>query len=208
MFRVVENVRRKHMDWVNFILEQRNWSRRRLAVEAGIDPSTLTRFLADPTGSRMLNSYSIEKIEQASGIPAFQTDMTGLPQATQGMEEGDASPFQSEEANPLATAITALRCGKNGVDPWVLHSRCLENVGYVPGDILIVDLNAVPANGDIVCAQLYDRNGKAETIFRIFEHPFLISATMDPAQLMPVLVDKNVLIRGVVISSIRERRAA
>ncbi|MDW5313756.1 hypothetical protein [Rhizobium sp. PL01] len=177
-------------------------------MEAGVDPSTLTRFLSDVTNSRMLNSYSIEKIEQAGGIPAFQTDLAGLPEELRGTEAGDASPYQAEEANPLATAISALRSGKNGVDPWLLRSRCLENVGYVPGDILIVDLNAVPANGDIVCAQLYDRNGKAETIFRIFEHPFLISATMDPAQLMPVLVDKNVLIRGVVMSSIRERRAA
>lgn len=208
MFRVVENVRKKHLDWVNFILSHKRWSARRLAVEAEIDPSTLSRFINDPTQSRMLNSYSIEKIERASGVPAFETSASALPLPVAGFGEGDGEPYHLSTDASLRDAISALKHGRNGVDPWVLKSRCLETAGYIPGDVLIVDLNAVPQNGDIVCAQVFDRNGQPETVFRIYEHPFLITATMDPAKLTPLLIDKSVIIRGVVVSSLRERRAA
>lgn len=208
MFRVVENVRKKHLDWVNFILSHRRWSARRLAVEAEIDPSTISRFLNDPTQSRMLNSYSIEKIEKASGVPAFETSADTLPRAAVGYADGDGKPYELGADAGLKEAISALKHGRNGVDPWVLQSRCLETAGYIPGDVLIVDLNAVPQNGDIVCAEIFDRNGQPETVFRIFEHPFLITATMDASRLTPTLIDKSVVVRGVVVSSLRERRAA
>jgi len=91
-----------------------------------------------------------------------------------------------------------------GVDPWVMKSRALEHAGYLPGDILIVDLNAKPQDGDAVCAQIYDRNGKTETAFRIYEYPFLIAASADPDLRRPVLVDnERASIRGVVMASIR-----
>jgi SOS-response transcriptional repressor LexA len=90
----------------------------------------------------------------------------------------------------------------------VLRSRSLESAGYMPGDILMVDLNGRPEPGDVVCAQIYDRSGKAETIFRIYEHPFLVAATLDGRLMKPHLVDNDrVVIRGVVIASLRERRA-
>lgn len=73
----------------------------------------------------------------------------------------------------------------------------------------MVDLNARPEVGDVVCAQVYDRAGKGETVFRVFEDPFLVAATLDTKLIRPLLIDNDrVVIRGVVVASFRERRAA
>jgi SOS-response transcriptional repressor LexA len=91
----------------------------------------------------------------------------------------------------------------------VLRSRCLEVAGYVPGDVLMVDMNAKPEQGDVVCAQVYDRLGRAETVFRIFEDPFLVASSLDGTFFKPLLIDnERVVVRGVVVASFRDRRAA
>lgn len=206
MFRVVENVRQRHLDWVNFILQTRNWSRNRLSKEAGINPSTLTKFFNGRDGTGLLQSYTIERIQQASGIPAFETS---LPQVQRGLSEDESVRYEAEVTSAVPPAVEALRGARNGVDPWILRSRALEAAGYLPGDILIVDLNAAPRSGDVVCAQVYDRAGKAETVMRVYEHPFLVAATFDPSLFKPLLVDNDrVQVRGVVVASFRERRAA
>ena len=206
MFRVVENVRKRHLDWVDFILKSRNWSRNRLSKEAGINPSTLTKFYNGRDGAGLLQSYTIEKIEKASGVPAFETS---LPTVQRGLSEDESTRYEAEPASHVPPAVDALRGNRNGVDPWVLRSRGLEAAGYLPGDILIVDLNAAPRSGDVVCAQVYDRAGKAETVMRVYEHPFLVAATFDPSLFKPLLVDNDrVQVRGVVVASFRERRAA
>lgn len=56
---------------------------------------------------------------------------------------------------------------------------------------------------------VYDRTGRAETIFRLYEDPFLVAATLDKGLMKPHLIDNDrVVVRGVVIASFRERRAA
>lgn len=206
MFRVVENVRQRHLDWIDFILQSRKWSRNRLSREAGINPSTLTKFYNGRDGTGLLQSYTIERIEKASGIPAFETS---LPTVQRGLSEDESSRYEAEPASFVPPAVDALRGNRNGVDPWILRSRGLEAAGYLPGDILIVDLNATPRSGDVVCAQVYDRAGKAETVMRVYEHPFLVAATFDPSLFKPLLVDNDrVVVRGVVVASFRERRAA
>jgi transcriptional regulator with XRE-family HTH domain len=206
MFRVVENVRRKHLDWVNAILEYKGWSPTKLAKVAGIDPSTLSRFLRSDNPNTRLNSYSIEKIEAVAGIPAFETQ---APTLARGLSEDEAEAYEPGMVGASSAAIEALRQGRNGVDPWIMRGRSLELAGYMPGDVLMVDLNAEPRVGDVVCAQVYDMGGRAKTVFRIFEHPFLVAASIDPSLHRPLLIDNRaIMVRGVVVASMRPRRAA
>lgn len=206
MLRVVENVRRKQVAWVNAILDHKKWRPSRLAREAGIDHSTLSKFLNDPLNAAQLNTLSVEKIAAVVPFPPYQTQAASRPS---GLAEVEAEPYDASTSDILRAAVDALRGGRNGLDAWILHSRALENAGYLPGDVLIVDLNAEPRSGDAVCAQIYDRNGQAETVMRLYEHPFLTSATNDKALMRPHLVDGDrVLLRGVITSSLRPRRAA
>lgn len=145
-------------------------------------------------------------IEEASGIKAYENSLHAKPR---GLAETESARYEAEPVSVVDGAIKALKGDRNGLDLWFLRSRCLEAAGYLPNDVLLVDLNARPNPGDIVCAQVYDRAGKADTVFRIYEDPFLVSATLDRSLVKPLLIDNDrVVVRGVVIASFRERRAA
>lgn len=206
MLAVVENVRRKQLAWVNAILADKGWKPARLAREAGIDHSTLGKFLRDGLNIAKLNTYTVEKIAAVTDIPPYQTSRV---ERARGMAETEAEPFDATTTSDLRHVLEAMKAGRNGVDAWVLRSRALENAGYLPGDILMIDLNATPVSGDVVCAQVYDRSGRAETVMRLYEDPFLVAASLDRNLMRPLLVDsERVVLRGVVINSLRPRRAA
>ena len=199
----VENTRKKQLAWVNAILAHKGWKPANLAKQAGFDQSTISRFLRDRLNKAQLNSGIVQKIAAVGGIPPYQLEPTAV---ARGFAETEAEPWQGMPGDPLLEAVSHWTHGHRGVDPWVMRSRALEHAGVVPGDILIVDLNAIPADGDTVCAQLYDRSGQAETAFRIYEKPFLVAACSDAALRRPVLIDgERAAVRGVVVASLRGR---
>ena len=204
MLQIVENTRRKQLAWVQAILHHRGWSITRLAEEAGFHHSTLSKFLNDPNNIARLSSNIVEAIAQAGGIPPYYTEAST---AAPGFEEAEAEPLLKPDGDEVIRAVNLLCEGRNGVDPWVLRSRALEQAGYMPGDILVVDLNATPQPGDCVCIQIYDKTGRAETAFRLLEPPFLVAASADPQFRRPILIDNDrAQVRGVVIASIRPRQ--
>ncbi|RVK75449.1 hypothetical protein CN154_15205 [Sinorhizobium meliloti] len=177
-----------------------------LARRTKTNPSTFAKFRNDPDNKAMLEDATIARIEEATGIKAYEHSVSGKPR---GLAEQESSRYDAEPMQTIDGAVQALKAGRNGVEPWILRSRCLEHVGYLPGDVMMVDLNARPDVGDVVCALVYDRTGRAETVFRIFEDPFLVAATMDPNLMKPLLIDNDrVIVSGVVVASFRERRAA
>lgn len=196
------SLRRKQLAWLQAILDFRTWNVTRLAREAGVSQSTLAKFLNDPQNIAHLSTNTVEKLAAVGGIRPYETT-PGL--AARSFSEQEAEPYEgfSEEGN-FTRLMRALSTG-NAVSPWVLRSRALEAAGYLPGDVLMVDLNANPQAGDVVCAQIYDRSGEAVTVFRIYEHPFLVTATLDRGAFKPLLINDTVQVRGVVTSSHRPR---
>lgn len=190
--------------WLTNLLERSGEAPTSLAIRAGLAPTTLTRFLNNPQHATALSARTISAVEKATGA-RFGVANSGA------LKEREAEPFlhEGEEGGVLSAMVGAVTGKANGLDPWVLKSRAVEAAGYLPGDIMIVDLNADPRPSDVVCAQVYEwGRGKAETVFRIWEPPSLVTATYDPALRKPLMVDhQNVLIRGVVVASLRPRQA-
>jgi len=206
MLAIVENIRRRQIAWVQAVLDHKKWRPSRLATEAGINHSTLSKFLNDPLNVAQLNTTSIEKIALVGGIPPYETRSVA---PAFGFSEAEAEPFGDFGHELLVkSAVDAIKSGKNHIVPWVLRSRALEFGGYIPGDILFVDLNAEPRQGDVVCAQVYDRTGRAETVFRLYEHLFLAALSADLALRRPILLDDRAYVRGVVTATLRPRAAA
>jgi transcriptional regulator with XRE-family HTH domain len=91
---------------------------------------------------------------------------------------------------------------------WLVKNRALELAGYLPGDYLLIDQSITPRHEDIVCANVakIDEAG-AETKFRLYRPPFLLTRTLDKnSDDMPLYVDgERVVIMGVVIKSVRIR---
>ncbi len=174
-----------------------------LAHRAGLDPSTLSRFLSEERQGHTLRASTIRKIETTTGIPVSKDSAPPQP----GFAESEAAPLRPGDAGPLQRIIAILSAEGANIDPWTLNSPALEGAGYRRGDVLLVALGEKPAPGDIVCAQIYDwAKSRAETVFRMYQPPYLIAATSDPAYLRPHLVDDGkVVIKGVVVHSIRSR---
>ena len=199
-----DNVRRQR-DFVMEVLKRTGWSQSDLAFRAGLDPSTLSRFLSGGVEGRVLRPATLARIERAAGMK-----LDGESGAeTEGFAEAEAT-LLTRPGPDLAIAVAALSSGCKAVDAWTLSSHALDMAGYRPGDILLVSLGEEPRPGDVVCAQIYDwAKGQAETVFRLYQPPYLLAASTDPTLLRPhVLGDNGVAIKGVVIHSLRPRGAS
>ena len=188
--------------FIEKVLAKTGWSQTDLAHRAGLDPSTLSRFLTKGRDGHALRSSTIQRIASASGISLGESE----PQVA-GLAEAEASPYISGPREARNAAIKALQQGYENLDAWELNSRALENAGYKQGDVLLVGLGETPLTGDVVCAQIYDWNtGKAQTVFRLYQPPALVAATTDASLLKPYLVSDNaVAIKGVVLHCLRSR---
>lgn len=195
--------------YIERVMQRTGWSQTELAARAGLDPSTLSRFLASAGTGRALRSTTIRKIEAVAGIPLRESDEEpGVTQPAAGVfAEQEAEPLDASRRPSLRAVIETLSMGRGNVDPWVLKGTALEGAGYRAGDILLVALGETPLAGDVVCAQVYDwAAARAETVFRLFQPPYLVAACFDPKLMRPLVVDgAKVAIRGVVVTTIRGR---
>ena len=192
-FGVMSIDREELQAWLRAVLLHLGWTGTELARRMGKPPSTINRFLNDPDATHNLSVRTLKEVEAKTGFPPLK-----YPEAmrARGFTESDAAPFR------------ALADARPGVDPWLLKSQALDAIGFLPGDVLIVSLNEKPRAGDVVCAQVYDwGKGRAETIFRVYEPPYLMAATTAKELLRPHVVDdERVVIKGVMLQSLRPRR--
>jgi transcriptional regulator with XRE-family HTH domain len=187
---------------IRSLLVQSGWTQTELAKRAGIDPSTLSRFLSGNQTDQTLRSSTLRRIEAIFGGTLDLVPLQNPDPELQELNEAEAEPFKGV---PLASLLPEFGTGSAKLDPWVLKSRALDQLGYLPGDILFVKLGAPALKGDVVCAQIYDwANRQAQTVFRLFDPPYLLAATQQTALLRPHEVDQeNVVIKGVVQHMLR-----
>lgn len=190
---------RQHREYLRRVVAHTGKPPTRIAKEIGIAASTLTRLLKE-NSTATLHARTISRLQEYSGVSLFGGD--AAPSAgARGLAE-DAVPFDAENADPaLAAAIKALIGGRKNVDSCTIRTRALECLGFLPGDIVIVDAGRQPAPGDVVCAQVYEWGRSApETVMRIYEPPILAAASLDEQLRRPLMVDNvRVIITGVVL---------
>ena len=58
----------KIVAWIEYVLQEKNWSMQRLADEARISASTITRPMKNPTAKGIISNRTLERLEAASGI--------------------------------------------------------------------------------------------------------------------------------------------
>jgi hypothetical protein len=192
---------RQHREYLKRLLKHMDMKPTPLAKAAGLAASTLTRVL-DENSTKTFSARTISKLQKCSGIPMhFGGDPSALP-GLRGLAE-DAVRFDAESADPtVSAAITALIGGRQAAVPWTIRTRALECIGYLPDDIVIVDLGRQPKPGDVVCADVYVRGRRdPETVMRIYDPPILAAASFDEQVLRrPLMIDDaRVTIKGVVL---------
>lgn len=198
--------RDEQIAWVKAVQAHLGVSLTELARRARIAPSTIQRPINDPQWDGMLSGRTLAAIGDAAGLKPLE-----FPARMRGMAEAEAEPYVHEArpdaADNVERAVRELCRGRNGRDPWVMRSYALEMAGILPGDVMILDMNLAPQPRDVVCAQIYDWSGmKAETIFRLYQPPFLLTHSMRAGPDKPITVDnQSVVIKGVVGAVLRAR---
>lgn len=196
---------RLHREWLRSLPGLTGKALSRVAEEVGIARTTLTNKLkpSDP-GTSTLNAAIIERIVRHHKVPGPGGGPVPAGIALPGMAE-DAAPYAAGGDSTIEQAVRALTAGRSGIDPWTMKSRALELAGFMPGDVVLVDLNASPRPGDAVCAQVYDwPRDRADTVMRIFQRAspvdVLVARSLDPTIGPPLVVDGDrVVVRGVIL---------
>lgn len=193
--------------WLDQIKSETGQSLRQIAQAAGVDPTVLTRLRNSPSYKGVLSPLTVRSIAEATKTRA-PTEIIGDTGAD-SLREREADPYVAAPDDPLASSVAHLLAGHAARFAWRVNNRVLEYEGVRPGDVLIVDLNAAPLARDLVCAQLYDweRPGAAETVFRLYEPPFLLASGPEEGARKPRLVDNDaVVVKGVVVATLRGRQ--
>jgi AcrR family transcriptional regulator len=203
---VHQQLRAAQKRWLNDICQRHSVTLTEIARRATMNPSTLTQFYNREERAGTLQTFSIRRIADAmsEAVPPEVIGETEL----RGFAEVEATPYQAQAGDPVADAVRAFIAGRDHLIPWELRTRALEPAGFAPGDVLIMDLNGDASPGDVVCAQVYDwQAGRAETVFRVLEPPFLVGAGDDAWRKPLPARDPSVAIKAVMLMSFRRRTA-
>jgi hypothetical protein len=191
-------------EWINSVLQYMQVTPTELARRARLTPSTLTRFVNDPDYPNDLSRRTIDAIASAAGIKPLQKPGERIRSLT----DAEATRYSSGDDALVDNLMKAAVGQQNAIDGWVLQSRALELEGYLPGDLLLVSRSEFAVPGDVVQAEIYDwKAGRHENVFRVYEPPYLVSASTDRRARRPMVVDQeNVRLIGVVVGTLRPRR--
>lgn len=207
-------IRERHLKWLDDVQRWTKKSLSRLATEAGLSDTTLTRFIRKGYDGT-LNDVTIARLIGTHGVPGPDDDPAERARRPLYARE-EAALYVSEQEPDIGVrrAVEALVGKRADTYAWRLKTRAVELKGYLPGDIVITDARAAPVTGDAVCAQVVDyRRGTAETVWRIYEETggvrLLTPKSLDPVVLPTLVVDDDrVAISAVIIAAVRPGRAA
>jgi hypothetical protein len=205
---IEDDARAAAREWLLAVKKQTGWTWTQIAKASGVSQSTLVKAI-DTNRPFVLSTKTIAKISAATGI-APPERLAGMPVSrAPGLAETEAVPYDAAGALPeLKSLVDGYIRGRPNLVAWELKTRALELAGYLPGDIVVIDMNERAQRKDIVCAQVYNYDrGTAATIWRRYEQPYLVAASADPELARPER-DDSAKIMGVVLMSFRPRRAA
>lgn len=199
-------IQAQQREWLKEIVKVTGNSLSTIAAKANVSDTTLSRLVNSASYDGVLSAVTITRITEAYQLPGPE-EYAGRRPMMGGFSEAERFDAASDPAG-IATIVQAMLGNRPSSDAWLLKTEALEEVGYLPGDVVIVDTKGTPAAQDAVCAQVYDfQRGAAQTVWRVYDPPFLVAASRDRTAHKPLLVDGDrVRIMGVVEKMVRPHR--
>lgn len=172
------------------------------AKQAGVSPASIYNFIRGDSDS--LNQRTLDRLAAAAGVTA-EALTSGTVTALREPEDVAYLP-EGQGGNYYPAIIAVLHPGRDKAFPMLCGSTAMNLSGFLPGDTLIVDPEAVPRDGDAVIVQVYDDNtGTAETLFRGLEGAYLIPRSTDAGFRPETFEPDRVRLVGVAIDRFRGR---
>jgi hypothetical protein len=193
------SLREKIREWLNALIKKHGISARQVATKSGAAPSTIYRAL-DTEGDFVMSTTILAKISRAFGEPMPSGISSGAAAPAHGFSDEDVIAFVG------STPDMPPKSEDNHYRARVMSD--VLNLEHIrPGDVLDFDMKMEPRAGDIVVAHYYQRHGAPETLLRVYQPPYLLTRSTNPAiDPRPMLVDnERVVIVGTFVRLMRER---
>lgn len=200
-------VQARHRNWLQTIVGESGDTLFQVAHRSGVSASTLTRLANNLKYGGVLSAVTIERISRAYQVPGPDEYGASRRPALIGLSEAERY-LPADEQDDICELVKHLLGRRGGLDAWRLKTDALEQVGYLAGDVVVVDMHAAAQPQDVVCAQVHNwRGGGSQTIWRVYDPPYLVGAAHDRTAYKPVMVDsERVVIKGVVDKLVRPFR--
>ena len=95
-----------HRDYLLRVMRATGLTQTQLANRAGLDPSTLSRFLAEGRAGHELRASTLRKIELATGVAVDKA--APVQDSAQGFAESEAEPLAVESHSVIERIIALL----------------------------------------------------------------------------------------------------
>ena len=178
-----------------------------LAEKAGVSHTCVVRI---ETGDRGLSVEMAEKFGEVLGVSAAvvlaldgnHPERDPEMKLPQGLAE-DVTPFDFADATPVSLKTSA----RQRVTGYELHSNCLDALGFLPHDILLIDMDrdaiAAVDTGKCVLVEVFC-DQKPKLYVRQYVAPALLITNSHRHNEASISLDiGDVAIKGVVIGSFR-----
>jgi transcriptional regulator with XRE-family HTH domain len=191
-------------NWINHILEIKGWNPK-LAKEAGVSPSTISRALNDERF--ILTTKTIDKIKRTVNESTDDRLRSRLL-STIGFEILKEPELEKMEKPDVSRQFSDFANGP-GIQFYVYRGIDLALCGIYPGDFIAVDeseFGSLCRRTDIALARVKSADGmRANTILRYFDPPYLLTKYLwAQVDSKPLLVDgETVTIIGRTIGMVR-----
>lgn len=192
------------IEYVRGVMRRLSLSDYALAKLCDLSHTTLLGIDEEPSKKRPTRR-TVDRIAEKTGIPYGVPG--AAPQADLAPDEPAIIVVEHEPAT-IRTAVMSLVGARKNAHPWLLRADDIAAFGYRAGDILVVDLDEAPRDGDVVCAQVRDFDRmRARTVFRVYDGGYLLSGSSAPVTRLPLpVVAPSVTVMGVSVGMVRVRR--
>ena len=177
--------------WVINTLQQNGWSAREWALKANVAPSTLQRFIKEKPW--VLSATVISKLSSVSGtFPDLNPLTDTVKLSSVNIRLMKVKKGEIVDTNKKYT--TSSGDGRNYGPPCFaipIQWETMDAAGWRIGEVIIVDPEEKPINGDVVMVKNVDKFG----LYEVYDHMLIAKSTKD----LPNIDSGTVDIIGVVV---------
>lgn len=189
--------------------DARGLSAHQLANLVGVGKNTIAQIESGATKSPTVET--VRRIAAALGVtPGYIIDGETDPAGPSGFGESELAAWEPKRSGQRPDHHDRLMRVPAALAPNAGHlatqrlTHDLPGFNFEAGDVLVIDIKALPQTGDLVMATVADfQTGTAHTILRRYVPPYLVPGDSSRSSDVVVVDNARTVISGKVVASFR-----